>query len=112
MIVPQVIIAGPFIALLGLPVTLTVGGLVGQWEIRSIVARGIFTGPGFWLATLLVVLFTGGPAEDPGPFLIFLQLVTGVAICFRNHLQLISVSVGRLGDTIAFSFGWSIRDNL
>ena len=81
-IVPQAIIAGPFIAILGLPVTLVVGGLAGPWEIGMIFARGILSGLGFLVATVLVVLFSGGKADGVGPFMIFPQLVTGVLSVF------------------------------
>jgi hypothetical protein len=81
-IVPQAMIAGPLVAILGLPITIIVGGLAGEWEQASIISRAIFGFLGFLLATVLVVVLSGGSAEEVGPFMIFPQLLTGVLSVF------------------------------
>ena len=81
-IVPQAMIAGPLVAILGLPITIIVGGLAAEWEQESIISRAIFGFLGFLLATVLVVVLSGGSAEEVGPFMIFPQLLTGVLSVF------------------------------
>ena len=81
-IVPQAMLTGPLVAILGLPVTLIVGGLAGEPEQQQIIGRAILGGIGFLVATVLVVILTGGGADGPGALVIFPQLLHGVLSVF------------------------------
>ncbi len=78
-IVPPAMAAGSIVALPGLIITFLVGAIVGEWELRSALMRGVFGCVGFIGGTALIAFFkiSGGESLVES-LMLFSRLLTEI----------------------------------